>query len=256
MRRRLLRREQLVRSRSRAKNEIHAVLMRRLQGRPPVSDLFGVKGRRWLGGLEFPVEEQETVDGCLRHIEFLDQEIAEVEQRIATEALDSAEIRRLMTVPGVNVIAAATFMAAVGDIRRFRTQRQLVGYLGLDPKVRQSGIAPMLAHHMPSATSRAISGSAVQSKIGVAAAVERILGAEREHQQAGRVAALLGGEAERLVEKVEHQLSGERVSNPRPRAWEVPQRISGKVPIWTIFTGSRPGHYLPQNHRYFRAILP
>jgi transposase len=44
MRRRLSRREQLVRSRSRAKDEIHAVLMRRLKGRPPVSDLFGVKG--------------------------------------------------------------------------------------------------------------------------------------------------------------------------------------------------------------------
>ncbi len=142
MRRRLSRREQLVRSRSRAKNEVHAVLMRRLKGRPPVSDLFGVKGRQWLRELEFPVEEQETVDGCLRHIEFLDQEIAQVERLIATEALDSGEIRRLMSVPGVNVIAAATFMAAVGDIRRFRTQRQLVGYLGLDPKVRQSGIAP------------------------------------------------------------------------------------------------------------------
>jgi transposase len=142
MRRRLSRREQLVRSRSRAKNEIHAVLMRRLKGRPPVSDLFGVKGRRWLGGLDFPVEEQETVDGCLRHIEFLDREIAAVERLIATQALAWAEIRRLMTVPGVNVIAAATFMAAIGDIRRFRTSRQLVGYLGLDPKVRQSGIAP------------------------------------------------------------------------------------------------------------------
>jgi transposase len=47
-----------------------------------------------------------------------------------------------MTVPGVNVICAATFMAAVGDIRRFATQRRLVGYLGLDPKVRQSGSAP------------------------------------------------------------------------------------------------------------------
>ncbi len=52
MRRRLARREQLVRARSRAKNEIHAVLMRRLKGRPPVSDLFGkVKGREWLRGL-------------------------------------------------------------------------------------------------------------------------------------------------------------------------------------------------------------
>ena len=36
LRRRLSRREQLVRSRSRAKNEIHAVLVRRLKGKPPV----------------------------------------------------------------------------------------------------------------------------------------------------------------------------------------------------------------------------
>jgi hypothetical protein len=42
----------------------------------------------------------------------------------------------------VNLMTAATFMAAVGDIRRFATARKLVGYLGLDPKVRQSGSAP------------------------------------------------------------------------------------------------------------------
>ena len=47
-----------------------------------------------------------------------------------------------MTVPGVNVIVAATFLAAVGDIGRFPGQRQLVGYLGLDPRVRQSGSTP------------------------------------------------------------------------------------------------------------------
>ena len=46
MRRRLARRDQLVRARTRAKNEIHAVLIRRLQGRPPVSDVFGVRGRQ------------------------------------------------------------------------------------------------------------------------------------------------------------------------------------------------------------------
>ena len=47
-----------------------------------------------------------------------------------------------MTVPGVNLICAATFIAAVGDPRRFFTSRKLVAYLGLDPKVRQSGDAP------------------------------------------------------------------------------------------------------------------
>ncbi len=47
-----------------------------------------------------------------------------------------------MTVPGVNVICAATFLAAIGDIGRFRSSRQLVAYLGLDPRVRQSGTEP------------------------------------------------------------------------------------------------------------------
>jgi transposase len=142
LRRRLARREQLVRARSRAKNEIHAVLMRCLVGKPPVSDLFGKNGRRWLKGLELPVEEAETVEACMRHIEFLDAEIAEVERVIARYALSCSDARRLMSVPGVNVICAATFLAAVGDIGRFRTSRQLVGYLGLDPKVRQSGSSP------------------------------------------------------------------------------------------------------------------
>jgi transposase len=142
MRRRLQRRQQLVRARSRAKNEIHAVLMRRLKGRPPVSDLFGVKGREWLRGLELPLEESETVQACLRHIEFLDTEIEQVERLICQEALGSRQIRRLLTVPGVNVICAAIFLAAVGDIRRFKGSRPVVAYLGLDPRVYQSGSAP------------------------------------------------------------------------------------------------------------------
>ena len=148
MRRRLARRGQLVRARSRAKNQIHAVLMRQLVGRPPVSDLFGVKGRRWLAGLQLAVEERETVDAAMRQIEFLDTEIAAVERLIAQDALGSGQIRRLMSVPGVNVIVAASFLAAIGDIRRFESPRKLVGYLGLDPRVRQSGPGPATHGHI------------------------------------------------------------------------------------------------------------
>ena len=142
MRRRFARRSQLVRARTRAKNEIHAVLIRRLEGRPPVSDLFGVSGRRWLSELELPADERETIDGCLRHIDFLDAEIAALDQAIAAQALRRPEVLRLMTVPGVSVITASTFLAAIGDIRRFPQRAQLVGYLGLDPRVRQSGPGP------------------------------------------------------------------------------------------------------------------
>jgi transposase len=144
MRRRLARRTQLVRARTRAKNEIHAALIRRLRRRPPFSDLFGVKGRQWLRGLELPLEERETVDSAMRQVEFLDAELGEVERLIAQEALRWPEVRRLMTVPGVNVIVAATFMAAIGDVRRFPDRRKLTGYLGLDPRVRQSGPGPAM----------------------------------------------------------------------------------------------------------------
>jgi transposase len=142
LRRRLARREQLVRTRTRVKNEVHAVLMRRLKGKPPCSDLFGVKGRKWLRRLSLPPEEAETVQAALRHIAFLDREIEQVERQVAKQMLTWPEAKRLMTVPGVNLIGAATFLAAVGDIARFRNSRKLVAYLGLDPRVRQSGEQP------------------------------------------------------------------------------------------------------------------
>ena len=142
LRRRLARRQQLIWARTRSKNEIHAVLARRLQGKAPCSDLFGAKGRLWLDGLALPVEERESVDAGIRHIAFLDSEIAAVDRLIARQAVDWPEIRRRMTVTGVNVVCAATFMAAIGHAHRFMTARKLVAYLGLDPKVRQSGDTP------------------------------------------------------------------------------------------------------------------
>jgi transposase len=142
LRRRLQRRAALVRQRTRAKNELHAVLSRNLKGRPPMSDVFGVRGREWLSALALPPDERETVAGCLRQVDFLDREVDALERGLARSALASEEIRRLMTVPGVSLVSAATFVATVGDIGRFPSPKRLVSYVGLDPRVRQSGEAP------------------------------------------------------------------------------------------------------------------
>jgi len=107
-----------------------------------MSDAFGVRGRAWLSALELPVDERETVDGCLRQVDFLDREVDALERSLARSALGSEEIRRLMSVPGVNLVSAATFVATVGDIGRFPSPKRLVSYVGLDPRVRQSGQAP------------------------------------------------------------------------------------------------------------------
>ena len=99
MRRRLQRRSQLVVTSSKAKNEIHAALMRRLVAKPKASATCSESraGRRWLAELELPAAERETVDSALRQLDFCEPEIAAIEQVVAAEALGSEEIRRLMT---------------------------------------------------------------------------------------------------------------------------------------------------------------
>ena len=63
-------------------------------------------------------------------------------ERSPSSCSHQSELRRLLTLPGVNFVTACALLAAIGDVRRFPTARHLVSYLGLDPKVRQSGSEP------------------------------------------------------------------------------------------------------------------
>jgi transposase len=141
LRRLTSRRAQLVRHASRLKSHIYAALQRNLTTEVPATDLFGKRGRAWLDSLELPADERQTVDSDLRRLDFSLQERELLDREIAPIALDSPQIRRLMTIPGVDVVTAATMMAVIGDIARFPSARHLVGYVGLDARVRQSGAA-------------------------------------------------------------------------------------------------------------------
>jgi transposase len=145
-RRRTGRRANLVVARAKCKNEVLAVLHRNLKNRPPMTDAFGVAGREWLASQQLPADERDTIDASLRQIDFLTEEITTIEHDLAEFVLTSHEARRLLSVPGVGMITAATFLAQIGtapgDINRFTSPRKLIGYLGLDPRVRQSGNGP------------------------------------------------------------------------------------------------------------------
>jgi transposase len=212
------RRERIVRARTRAKNEAHGLLSRNLCERPPVTDAFGKAGREWLAGLELPVDERLTLDGGLRQVDFLDGEIAASDREIAKQALAWPEVLRLMTVPGVNVQTAATFMASIGDIRRFPSARKLVSYLGLDPRVRQSGQQP--GQTWPDLQGRRIRGQAHARRSRVegdadARAAARVL---RAHPDAPRPAGRRDGDrpqARRAVLVPAHPRTGLRVRAAR-----------------------------------------
>ncbi len=65
-----------------------------------------------------------------------------IDAEIARHALTDPVIRRLMTLPGIDITVAVGVAAAIGDIRRFASPQKLVSYLGLNPSVYQSGEVP------------------------------------------------------------------------------------------------------------------
>ncbi len=88
------------RARTRAKNEIHALVAAAVAGQAAVLGSVRGQGPPMARGLELPPEERESVDAGMRHIEFLDAEIAAAEKLIAQQALSWPEIRQLMTILG------------------------------------------------------------------------------------------------------------------------------------------------------------
>src|SRR5215831_13155881 len=142
LRRQVLRRAHIVRQRTRLKNQVHAILARNLVPRCPAADLFGIKGRAWLAAQDLPADEHAAVIALLRQLDFCAQELTLIDADLARAALEQKDVRRLMTIPGVDATVALSIVAAVGDFTRFRTPDRLVSYLGLNPRVRQSGGQP------------------------------------------------------------------------------------------------------------------
>ena len=142
LRRQVARRTQLVRQRTRLKNEIHSVLHAHLIPCCPAADLFGKKGRAWLAEQQLPPDERSAVEQRLRALDQLGEDLAAIDRSLAQATLQNEQVHRLLTIAGVNVTVAISLVAAIGDIGRFASPQKLVSYFGLNPRVRQSGLAP------------------------------------------------------------------------------------------------------------------
>lgn len=57
----------------------------------------------------------------------------------------------LHTIPSITPISAASLLAEIGDIRRFKNSSSLVAYAGIDPTVRQSANTIQLITECPNA---------------------------------------------------------------------------------------------------------
>lgn len=145
LRRLVTRRDQVVRHRTRIKNEVHAILHAHLLPRCPHADLFGGRGRAWLERQPLPDDERAAIGRHLRELDRLGEDLVVLDGEIAQAGIDNPAVKRLLTIAGVNLTVAAGLVAAIGDVHRFASPQKLVSYIGLNPRVRQSGLG--LAQH-------------------------------------------------------------------------------------------------------------
>ena len=131
------RRTSLVRSRTAIRNRIHSVLAARLLVEPAIEP-FSARWLQWLGSTCLDAAGRAAVDGDLRLLLSLEEEIKATGHMIDCDAYADPRVRLLMTLPGVDCTVAYTLMAALGEINRFPAPKKAASYLGLVPKVKQS----------------------------------------------------------------------------------------------------------------------
>jgi len=69
----------------------------------------------------------------------LGEQLGKLQKRLVSSARDDARARLLMTTPGVGVLVALTYVAAIDDPGRFKSSKAAGAYFGLTPKKYQSG---------------------------------------------------------------------------------------------------------------------
>ena len=135
-------REDAVRARLKARQRLQAMLLRhgrRYSGKTR----WTAAHERYLAQIAFAYPAQDLAYGEYR------QAVSEAHQRVErlTEALREQVddwrlqpmVTALMTLRGIDFVAATTLVAELGDLRRFAKPRELMSFLGLVPSEHSSG---------------------------------------------------------------------------------------------------------------------
>ncbi len=131
----------LVAQRTRWKNRLTATLAKYGAPAGEWSDPYGKRARGELEGRmeRLPEQARWASEQMLAQVDTLNLQIAAFEQRLKNLVEVTPEMQRLMSLPGVGVILAATVSLEIGDIERFPSAEHLAAYAGTTPRVHSSG---------------------------------------------------------------------------------------------------------------------
>ena len=135
-------RMKMVRLSTQAKNRLHSTLHRHHIPLPE-GEAFTEGQRQWWHNLPISKLEQARVASDWETLTFAQGQIERTEDSLADFAAQDEQVLFLLQLPGFGLVVALTVLAAIGDIERFPSASQLVGYAGLGTRVHGSG----LTHH-------------------------------------------------------------------------------------------------------------
>jgi transposase len=103
------------------------------------SDLFGKIGREQLKKLSLSELDREIIDRECEFIDSLNIYISQAEETIERYSHDNADVKRLITLPGIGKFFARLIAAEIDGVERFTNPKKLAGYAGLVPSTYSSG---------------------------------------------------------------------------------------------------------------------
>jgi len=130
-------RQKLVWMRNAVGNQLHALAMG--EGVCRKKQLFTKKGRAELQSLSLGPWASHRRQELLTMLDQLDASLKELDQAVAEQAEQNAAAQRLMTHPGVGPVTSLAFVLTMGPVERFARSKQVVSYLGLNPREHSSG---------------------------------------------------------------------------------------------------------------------
>jgi transposase len=129
---------ELVQSRTKHRNRIHAILAK-YNHTSPCHELFSQQGLEWLKTLQLTPVDRLLLDANLQILSTLNDQIELVTNQVAKLSVEDPRVKLLMTIPGIDYYTALVIISEIVDVNRFATQWKLVSYAGLCPTQRDSG---------------------------------------------------------------------------------------------------------------------
>jgi transposase len=131
-------RESLSHRRAKIKGHMISLLHQNLVDSPHV-EKFCKKGMLWFKQVKIPSMDRFRMDQHIEALEFVENQIAKVDEQLVANAKSDPRVSLLMTIPGFGLVVATGFLALIEDIKRFDNPKQVSSYFGLVPRLIQSG---------------------------------------------------------------------------------------------------------------------